>query len=393
MDMLGEFLGVKGSDIEHEKPYVVAFLSDQEFDDMVFKWRVKGADDAKVEPSPIMMARVRLLRAACDTIAKNLKVNTPAPPVEVSPVTAATPSKKIKMSMVLDPTDEGEFTVGAPAQITKWFSNYEQLKGGAPMEEHEPTPEQISALNERVVVFGLEPYADFSILTPFGRRIAKLLRHRSWVQQEDGTFKPLDVPGPGDFTTWAACWKVYATTLLMLRFDDGQGGEVPVARPQALEVYFEAFRKLAAEVPEAWHLCARAEDRACAELMPRLRRAVKERPPTSWDSLFERVAMEDRYWDREVRRPALNFLARGRTSTMANIAETNQVAEKVNTLVRARMTPDGVEICYAFHAGKCTTAVCPKGRAHQCQICFGKHRNQDCPQAKGGHADASKPVQ
>eukprot|EP00971_Amphidinium_carterae_P010313 203848-Amphidinium_carterae.1 len=57
------------------------------------------------------------------------------------------------------------------------------------MEEHEPTPEQIPALNGRVVVFGLEPYADFSILTPFGRRVAKLLRHRSWVQQEDGTFK------------------------------------------------------------------------------------------------------------------------------------------------------------------------------------------------------------
>eukprot|EP00971_Amphidinium_carterae_P323075 6420761-Amphidinium_carterae.1 len=334
MDMLGEFLGIDASDIEREKPYVVAFLSDQEFDVMVSKWQVKGAGDSKVEPSPIMLARVRLLRAACDTIAKSLKVTTTAPLVADSPMTTATPSKKLKMSMVLDPTDEGEFTVGAPAQITQWFSNYEQLKGGAPMEEHEPTPEQISALNERVVVFGLEPYADFSILTPFGRRIAKLLRHRSWIQQEDGTFKPLEVPGPGDFATWAACWKVYATTLLMLRFDDGKGGEVPVVRPQALEVYFEAFRKLAAEVPEAWHLCARAEDRARAELMPRLRRADKERAPTSWDHMFERVATEDRYWDREVRRPALNFLARGRSSTMTSTAESTPLAEKVNTLVR-----------------------------------------------------------
>eukprot|EP00971_Amphidinium_carterae_P010314 203848-Amphidinium_carterae.2 len=74
--MLGEFLGVKRSDIEREKPYVVAFLSDQEFDVMVSKWRDKGANDAKVEPSPIMLARVRLLRAACDTIAKNLKVTS-----------------------------------------------------------------------------------------------------------------------------------------------------------------------------------------------------------------------------------------------------------------------------------------------------------------------------
>eukprot|EP00971_Amphidinium_carterae_P172524 3419997-Amphidinium_carterae.1 len=58
------------------------------------------------------------------------------------------------------------------------------------MEEAEPTPEQTSALHQRVVVFGLEPYADFSLLTPYGRRIAKELRHRSWLPQEDGSYKP-----------------------------------------------------------------------------------------------------------------------------------------------------------------------------------------------------------
>eukprot|EP00971_Amphidinium_carterae_P140256 2778842-Amphidinium_carterae.1 len=73
--------------------------------------------------------------------------------------------------------------------------------------------------------------------------MAKTLRLRSWVPQEDGSYKPADVPGPPDFVSWAACYKVYSAALLMLRFADG----TCVVRPQALEVYFEKFRELVSE--------------------------------------------------------------------------------------------------------------------------------------------------
>ena len=45
----------------------------------------------------------------------------------------------------------------------------------------------------------MEPYVGFSLLTPYGRRMAKVLRHRSWILQEDGTYKPIEVPGPDSF--------------------------------------------------------------------------------------------------------------------------------------------------------------------------------------------------
>eukprot|EP00971_Amphidinium_carterae_P205057 4069660-Amphidinium_carterae.1 len=78
----------------------------------------------------------------------------------------------------------------------------------------------------RIVQQGREPYADFSVLTPYGRRMAKMLRHRSWLPQQDGTYRPYEAPGPGDFETWASCFKVFSAALLMLRFE-ADGVQVP----------------------------------------------------------------------------------------------------------------------------------------------------------------------
>eukprot|EP00971_Amphidinium_carterae_P076642 1513808-Amphidinium_carterae.2 len=80
----------------------------------------------------------------------------------------------------------------------------------------------------------------------------------SWVLQEDGSYRPADVPGPPDFVSWAACYKVYCAALLMLRYADG----TCVVCPQTLEVYFEKFRELVSEKLEFWFLCVTAEDPA-----------------------------------------------------------------------------------------------------------------------------------
>ena len=44
----------------------------------------------------------------------------------------------------------------------------------------------------------------------------------------------------------------------------------------------------------------------------------RDRP---WDSVFRAAARNDRYWDREVRRPALAFLARGSTTATPMITQ------------------------------------------------------------------------
>eukprot|EP00971_Amphidinium_carterae_P276001 5476807-Amphidinium_carterae.1 len=114
------------------------------------------------------------------------------------------------MSSVIDVQDDGDVPAATPQLVAGWFANYAELKGGPPMEDFEPSPEQVSALHCRVVEQHLEPYADFSLLTPYGRRVAKTLRLRSWVPQGDGTYRPADIPGPPNFGAWSNCFKVYS---------------------------------------------------------------------------------------------------------------------------------------------------------------------------------------
>ena len=345
--------------------------------------------------------------------------------------------RKIKMSNVLDPTDESDVKAATADQLKEWYVNYRGLKFGDPLPDKDPTPDQVSAMHTRVVVLGMEPYADFSVLTPHGRRMAKVLRHRSWLLQEDGTYKPVDVPGPENFAVWEACWKVYEVILLMLRTDDQQGQQMLLVKPIALEAYYENFANLAREHPECWHLCQRAEDRCRAEHFPRVARQLEAslcRPP-SWSEVFEYAALDDRFWNREVWRPALAFLARGRAPDSASSVAEASIREKLkgignakggeaeprstkNSRRRARAqqaepaarsrapqsgelpakkqrsegggdqskkdskgrflkTRDGQEVCFRFAGGTTADACptpCPNGRAHVCQKCLQPHR-------------------
>eukprot|EP00971_Amphidinium_carterae_P216494 4297475-Amphidinium_carterae.1 len=94
--------------------------------------------------TPSEMARARLLRSACIAPSGSLPVAVTAPVQEVVPVVPSATSA-LKNS-VLDVTDESEIPVASPDKVRVWFRNYAELKGGMLMVDHEPTPEQISAL-------------------------------------------------------------------------------------------------------------------------------------------------------------------------------------------------------------------------------------------------------
>ena len=111
--------------------------------------------------------------------------------------------------------------------------------------------------------------------------------------------------------------------MLMITTESGEdsAGKEHVVSRGSLEEYFENFRALNNEFPEAWHLLAQAEDRARAEHFLRLRREAEERhargqepsykPNAPWDWVFRLRAREKVYWDRNVRDPALVYLAKG----------------------------------------------------------------------------------
>ena len=321
--------------------------------------------------------------------------------------------------------------------------------------DSEPSPDQVSGMTERVNTLDLEPYADFSLFTPYGRRLQKQLKLKNWVMNQDGTYHPQEVPGPQDFEAWYACWRVYANVLLMITKTltiAGQEVKRAIMTVAALEVYLEAFRKLVKAYPECWHLCAIAEDRCRGEHFPRLRRVLKDKHAKGqapdfdvnlpWIAVMSAAAEDDRYWDEQVRRPAIDFLARGgsrgqkrpasealeepldtppKSKRQKKRERKEAVAEAKKQLVkdweaspkmskgdgkgkaagkgkgkeqgehprrdsqgRYVTTREGTQICFGFQMGKCK-GPCQQQRAHVCQICLQGHRTSDCTTKKNNY--------
>ena len=107
---------------------------------------------------------------------------------------------------------------------------------------------------------------------------------------------------------------MYEAALLMLRFTDATTGQKSlVVSVSALEAYFLNFSALAREFPECWHLLCKADDRCRGEHFARTARqkTLQWGHAPSWSDVFIAAAEADRWWDREVRRPAITFVARG----------------------------------------------------------------------------------
>ena len=245
----------------------------------------------------------------------------PAAAAQINP----SPTKRVKMSGAIDQLDETEIELLSQTQLDQAYRNYREAVGADPMPDADPSAEQITAMFAKVVTRQEAPYADFSVLTPYGRRSQKQAKARNFLLQPDGTWKTVEIPGPPFFSAWCACWKVYRTVLLMLRHPAAAGGaERPVVTVAALEEYMNKILELNDEFPEAWHLVMQAEDRCRGEQFERYKRdlvraRLEGRLPMSlvfnheqpWVGVFCFAARNQEFWNRMVIRPAQTFLARG----------------------------------------------------------------------------------
>ena len=239
------------------------------------------------------------------------------------------PAKKVKISTVLDQADDSEVQLKSRAELVKYYENHREITGAEPLPEVEPTDIQVAAMEEKVVTRDEAPYADFSILTPFGRRMQKTMKMKSFAFQPDGTWKTAEIPGPPNLQAWQACFKVYRAVLFMLRYPAGTvvtppvgGGPVGLVTRQPVVVQPHSL-----EYPECWHLLMPAEDRMRGERFEHLRRGLARAyaagkvpveinydPARPWDGVFQAAALDHQYWDSNVRRPAVAFLARSRST-------------------------------------------------------------------------------
>ena len=268
-------------------------------------------------------------------------------PTVARPVTSNTEAptaKKVKMSSAVDQLDESEVSLLSTADVDQAYRNYREAVGADPLPESDPTVEQITAMHAKVLVRQEAPYADFSVLTPYGRRMQKQSKARNFLLQQDGSWKSVEIPGPPSFQAWCACWKIYKTVLLMLKHPENTAlgrPSIPVTTVAALEEYFNRVSDLHEEFPEAWHLVMQAEDRCRGEQFDRIHRELTRaraegRLPMSldfdpfrpWVGVMQYAARCQEYWDRTVIRPAQTFLARGGASSASGRQMTQKEAEE-----------------------------------------------------------------
>ena len=234
-------------------------------------------------------------------------------------------TRKVKVSQISDQLDDTELELLGQEALDEAFRTYRTRMGAEPMKEADPTAEQITVLRCKVVSQGSAPYADFPVLTPFGRRAQKQMKAKGFMLQEDGSWKQLEVPGPPSFESWNACWDIYKTTLLMLKYPATATNPArEVITWAALEEYHVRISKLVKTYPECWHLIMAAEDRCRGEHLERTRRvlvraALEGRLPMDlpfdneqpWNGAFMQVSRDMDFWTHEVIIPAQNFLAPG----------------------------------------------------------------------------------
>lgn len=201
------------------------------------------------------------------------------------------------------------------AELNEAYVFHVEETGAEPQHDCDPTVEQLAAMRDRVITRGEAPYADFSILTPFRKTMQKQLKTRSWMLQQDGTFRALDVPGPPSFEAWKSCWKIFRSIIFMLRYHlvPPATDRKKVISSAALEEYYERVVKLVADFPETWHLSMKAEDKCRSEMMERYRRLLTKaaaearlpmglefEPSQPWIGVFTYAARNNEYWDEHV---------------------------------------------------------------------------------------------
>ena len=184
----------------------------------------------------------------------------------------------------------------------------------------EPSEEQLSAVAQ-LLKTGQAPYVDFAFFGPYGKRALKKLSLVSFSYQvETGTWKRVELPGPPDVNAWWKAWLVLKTTLLLLQSVDSE----------RFERYGEFFHQLVGMYgPESWFLIYQADVRFRPEDMERIRRNVQityesqtpeenartgyvSERPWDWVWLWGAALGETgrTFWESEVHRPAVFFLAR-----------------------------------------------------------------------------------
>ena len=315
-----------------------------------------------------------------------------------APPAVTSPTRKLKLSSILDPTLEAEVIMIEQAEADKLYKEYKEKFGDHPSPDVDPSLDQLSALKQVLATNAL-PYVDMSIWGPHGLRRLRRQVFTAMVLNPDGEWIKKEMAGPPDLQSWQKAYKTFRAAMLLLQAADAE----------RLDSYADHIRELAQQFgPAAWSIVYTADCRMRSEYMERVRRQLVESPrwgftPASpWSAVFAGAVREHEYWLREVTTPSTLLLARNKALPQQESSEDEPgaaTAKKAKSKKRKISAGDdksqwdsglkayvlnrkGIQICQKFSKGTCGNgkpqSLCPAKRSHQCNLCLGPHMGKDC---------------
>ncbi|CAK9001905.1 Uncharacterized protein SCF082_LOCUS7108, partial [Durusdinium trenchii] len=164
-------------------------------------------DLTPVEASRIeIFRRVTLLRLGANPDHVGSSTAPPVVSIGVSPLpstsTPTSPTRKLKLSSVIDPTLDAEIIQLEQSEVARMYSTYKAKFGDHPSQEVEPSADQLSGINQ-MLRSGALPYCDFSVFGPHGLRQLRKAVFTSYVLNvATGEWSKSEAPGPDSIFNW-----------------------------------------------------------------------------------------------------------------------------------------------------------------------------------------------
>ena len=317
----------------------------------------------------------------------------------------SSPSRKLKLSAVVDQTLDAEVQMLKVTEVQDLFERYKQKFGDNPLPEAEPTADQLSAVKQ-ILDSGAPPYIDYGVYGPNGLRLLRKQTFASYSMGSDGTWQKKELPGPPDLDSWRKVHRVVRTTFLLLE----------AISAERLDGYSEFIGSLAARFgPTCWDIIYTADVHMRSEQFERIRRRLQEKPDhgytesSPWNAVYAQAIREDSFWSQEVITPCTLRLAQSKTVPGTSSSAAPAPPKRENTeggkapkkKRKVAATDDqskfdgkiythnkrGVEVCMAWNSSKCGSSnkpqsKCENSRSHQCNQCLGPHQGKDCTKPK-----------
>ena len=173
-----------------------------------------------------------------------------APPT--SALQTASPTRKLKLSSVVDPTLDAEI---AHIEASELYADYRTKYGAHRSQDVDPTADQLSGLQL--------PDVDLSIWGPFGLRSLRKQVFTSYIlNASTGEWSKKEAPGPPDIVSWEKSFRTFRCAMLLLQAIDAE----------RIDAYMEHIKELHNRFgTECWGLIYKADVRMRSEQMERVR--------------------------------------------------------------------------------------------------------------------------